>query len=257
MTVRSLQNIIFNRKGWLLWGCLFYFCGLPMVLSQTVISDKARIDELGTIRGRVLSYDSDGKFIFLKNSGDTVSVDSRRVQHSTVTRQIKLAQKGTVWHSMEAGLDWGKANSFDAVTPRGYLESNHAFVVNRFVQPGLGVGYQFQDDFRFMPVFASLTGELLERRVTPVYFTNLGYGFGWARKSTWIEYEEVRGGVHWHLGGGIKIAGRRNALYLKSGYKVQKMYSERETFGWWGGTGGFEHISRTIRRVYFGFSFAF
>jgi hypothetical protein len=257
MSNQTTKNIIFNRKGWLLWGCLFYFFSSAQLIAQMQVKDKARIEKIGVVRGKVLEYNAAGDFVFLRTTGDTLIVDADRVMNTKIIHSLKMPVRGMFWHSAEFGLDFGKSNQWNPVSPYLYLETNHAYVVNRFLQPGIGVGYQQAGDFRIMPVFLSLTGDLYRSRITPFYFSNVGYGLGWARSNDWGNYDKVRGGFLWHIGGGLKIAGRNNAVYLKSGYKIQNIYSEASIPNWWGTTGGFEKIARTIRRVYFGVSMAF
>ncbi len=254
-----VKSIIFDQKGWLLWGCLFSFF-YQAAWSQEVAADKARIRDFGVIRGRVIEYDVNNKLIFLRKTGDTVVLDADRVVNLKVIRQYNVPTAGTFWHSSEFGLDWGRANQFSSTVPFPYIESNHAYVINRWLQPGLGAAYQLQDKYHIMPLFLSMTGDFYKARVTPFYYTNLGYGFAWERtygQDEWREFEVVRGGLLFHVGGGLKISGREHSVYLKSGYKLQRVYTERDTNFWWGTTGGHENIHRTIRRVYFGLSFAF
>lgn len=221
-----------------------------------MLKDKAKIEKIGVVRGRVLSYDAEGDFVFLKKTGDTLVIASDKVLNTKITKSLTVAMPGTIWHSAEFGLDWGKANQWDAVSPHIYIETNHAYVINKFIQPGIGAGYQLADNFHIMPLFFSLTGDLYKSRVTPFYFTNVGYGVAWARAQDWRQYDKVQGGLLFHIGGGLKIAGRLNSVYLKSGYRIQKAYTEATTFSWLGSS-GFENVSHTIRRVYFGVSLAF
>jgi hypothetical protein len=140
MSNQTTKNIIFNRKGWLLWGCLFYFFAPAQLMAQMQVKDKARIEKIGVVRGKVLQYNAAGDFVFLRTTGDTLKVDADRVMNTKIIHSLKMPVKGMFWHSAEFGLDFGKSNQWNPVSPYLYLETNHAYVVNRFLQPGIGVG---------------------------------------------------------------------------------------------------------------------
>lgn len=249
-----LITIIFVRKRWLLWSCLFYFLSAGVCSAQIILKDKARIRNLGVLKGNILSYDANGRLIFIRENGDTLYIPADKVMSVKVMNALKVKEKGDFWHSVELGFNWGRANSFSSITPAPYLESNHAYVVSRYVQPGAGIGYQLQDEFHILPVFASLTGQLTPDRNTWFYFTNVGYGFLWER-SNWGEwgkqYDEVKGGVLWHIGGGIRILGRNNATYLKAGFKMQKGQMGQPIWS------GYRMTDRTFRKFYAGVAWAF
>ncbi len=249
-------SIIFIKKGWLLWSCLFCFIAGEACVGQTLLKDKARVKNLGVLKGNILSYDASSRLIIVRENGDTLYLPSDKVMSVKVMNALKVKEKGDFWHSAEIGFNWGKPNTYSSVTPAPYLESNHAYVVNRFVQPGVGVGYQLQDRFHMMPVFASITGDLTPDRNTWFYFTNIGYGFVWER-THWgdfmRQYDEVNGGFLWHFGGGIRILGRNNTTYLKAGFKMQK--AQMDQSDWWGN--GHTFVERTFRKFYSGVAFAF
>lgn len=254
---KMLITIIFVRKRWLLWSCLFYFLSASACIGQVLVKDKAKIKGLGVVKGVVLQYDATGNFIFVTTAGDTLVVPSTRVLNTKIINSLHLSEKGSFWHSAEFGLNWGRSNTMSPVYPTLLLETNHAYVINRYLQPGIGVGYQVREDLHIMPVFACLTGELLAQKVTPFYFSNFGYGNAWQRTygGDFQQYEDVKGGVLWDIGGGLKIAGRNHGFYLKLGYKTQKVRLDETT--WWGWSGGREIIHRTYRRFYTGLSWAF
>lgn len=250
-------TIIFERKGWLLWSCLFYFLAVEAACGQVVAKDKAKIKGAGVVWGQVLKYDQPGEFVFLSSRGDTLQVPSDEVIYSRISNAVKVPKAGSFWHSAELGMNWGRRNSGQRLVPSLHIESAHAYVFRQLVQPGAGVGYQMLEDLHIVPVFASLSGDLLKRRLSPFYTFNAGYGFAWEQTSRWTpqRYREVTGGFLWQLGGGVRIASRKYATLLKLGYRKQQV--ELDESLWWTDAGGRSITRRTFRKLYTGIAWIF
>jgi len=96
-----------------------------------------------------------------------------------------------------------------------------------FLNVGAGVGIERYETLALnLPFFGEVSGNILNRRFTPVYFVQAGYGLGIKTAPKGDEYYRVtgtKGGLM--LAGGIGFAGRidRNTiLRLNFGYRLQQ-----------------------------------
>lgn len=96
-----------------------------------------------------------------------------------------------------------------------------------FLNVGAGVGIERYESLALnLPFFGEVSGNILNKRFTPVYFVQAGYGLGIKTAPKGDEYYRVthaKGGLM--LAGGIGFAGRidRNTiLRLNFGYRLQQ-----------------------------------
>ena len=120
---------------------------------------------------------------------------------------------------------------------------------------GLGVGMDNYGPLRTLPVYASVRGALLKRKVSPYYFANAGASPAWGRETDgFITDFKAKGGWMVHLGAGYQINLNRSALLLHAGFKSQQTRVSYQQNAWWG-TDSFVEEKRTIRRVAIGIGF--
>ncbi|WP_277480070.1 hypothetical protein [Catalinimonas alkaloidigena] len=149
----------------------------------------------------------------------------------------------------------------------GYGYTNVSFhTVNGFafgprLMLGGGVGLDKYGDFMVTPLYASIRGLIIERKVSPYYYFNGGWGFMWKPKDQvdWIDYQEADGGYHLQGGLGYQINMKASALTLSAGYRLQKTHMTYIMNGWdWGGaTETVIDEDRLLRRFVLSFGYTF
>ena len=105
-----------------------------------------------------------------------------------------------------------------------------------------------------LPIYASVRGVLLKRKVSPYYFANLGASPAWGRPTDeFVTNLATRGGWMMQLGLGYQINLTNSALLFHLGYKSQQTQINYEQ-NWWGND-SFVEEKRLIRRVSVGIGF--
>ncbi len=125
----------------------------------------------------------------------------------------------------------------------------HGFAFQPHLQAGLGIGVDPRETIATLPVYASLRGTLMKRKVSPYYFLNAGYGFAFKNQNyTGFQFTKVRGGLMLQPGVGYQVHMRNSALLLAVGYRLQRSFLEYTTPDWGGGE-IFYSEKRLSRRV--------
>lgn len=141
------------------------------------------------------------------------------------------------FHTINFQLLFGKDSE-------GYGYTNVSFhTVNGYafsprLMLGGGVGLDKYGDFMVTPLYASLRGLITERKVSPYYYFNGGWGFMWKPEdqADWIDYQDADGGYHLQAGLGYQINMQESAFTLSAGYRLQKTHLTYTMNGWdWGG----------------------
>jgi hypothetical protein len=114
--------------------------------------------------------------------------------------------------------------AFSFQTVNGYSFSNALFA-------GLGLGADLYATQTFIPVFASLRGNLLKSgTLIPFYFLDGGYGVNITQDSP--GNEDFKGGILYAAGLGLKIPFNKTAGFLISlGYRYQASEYTQNGFG--------------------------
>ncbi len=135
-----------------------------------------------------------------------------------------------LWHELQVGISVGQSNSFTSqeAYPLIYAVSGYQF--NQFLGIGLGTGYQSFSNINIVPIYVSLRGDLLNTRIAPFYYANLGYGIGVKKGDDFFfgDEEKAKGGLLLGSGFGVKFKFRRTFLTTSIGYKLQKSSMKRE-----------------------------
>jgi len=95
---------------------------------------------------------------------------------------------------------------------------------NRWLNYGIGLGWDIYGEGIFTPVFAEVQGDLWERPFTPIYLIQAGYGFATNMSN---EHEVLEGGINGQFALGFKVNTRkRSDISFTIGYKFQDSYQE-------------------------------
>lgn len=125
---------------------------------------------------------------------------------------------------------------------------------------GAGAGLdRFESVALNVPFYGEISGNILRRRFTPVYFAQAGYGLGIniTKKDTPDRIEKAKGGLM--LAAGIGFGGRldkHTVLRINFGYRLQKADYTKNIY-YYDGTGYTEIRHMTYHRVEIGLGFTF
>ena len=163
---------------------------------------------------------------FRTQSGDslTLAYDQIRSFERAGIGQRTTPQKagGKFFHWMEFGGLFGGKSSGETTTAFS-VHTINGYRLWDFLEPGLGVSFDFYDDFTTLPVYLSARADLVKARVVPYYFGGVGYGFVWQNSNSPIDFDQVQGGITWSAGMGIKIPLEKISVVVSAGYKHQKI----------------------------------
>ncbi len=144
------------------------------------------------------------------------------------------------------------------------LQTVNGFAFNPHLMVGLGTGLDKYGDFMFTPLYASVRGLVMERKTSPFYYLNAGWGFMWKpedRQQDWvnIDYQDYGGGYHLQGGVGYQINMKGSALTLGMGYRLQKTSLSYSMSAWdWNGETETEiDEKRLLRRLVLSAGFTF
>lgn len=257
---------------------LFSFAVLTLLLllsfggssltAQVYLSDDVLYLHSGDIiRGRILSQDSESiKIELLGGTLLVYSVDEvERIQDEpSPFRRVKVRlgheyrqtsfRKIGLYHIVS--IDWNfNQNQWDELRLDPHLRYAAGYYFNRYVSLGLGTGLDPYEGGLLIPWYIDFRGDLWEKKVTPTYYANLGYGFvaaeGWP-------VDNMTGGAMLGLGVGWKINTPSKSEWLITlGYKMQHTYQERSAWGWWDPNQSRIAGTRQYRKVVFQTALAF
>jgi hypothetical protein len=170
----------------------------------------------------------------------------------------KIGSKPTLktksfYHQLEGTLLFGQEN-----TSVG-LQTINGYQFTKYIGTGLGVGLNKYGNYVTLPVYAQIKGYLLEQKVSPFYFGDIGYGFAWksANADDYFDVMNVTGGLYWQLGLGYQINFYKSSMTFSFGYINQDSRSEYTYLRPWD-IGDVEVTERRIlRRVAFSVGFLF
>lgn len=227
---------------------------------------------------------STGEIIFLKDGGHLFGNITEQVPGDYVTIQLKngkevsffdeeiaqikynrkpkkppLATKKGYYHETDIGVALGREDFFNVTVGNFSIHTVNGYRFSPRLHTGLGVGFDFQPEFRLVPIYLNIGGEIGKSRVVPVYFVNMGYNYANERFNLDIgpNSSDIRGGKYAHVGGGLKVKLHRMALQMKLGYKINEIIAEQNFIDWSGRDGGSATTKRQIRRLAFTVGFSF
>lgn len=121
------------------------------------------------------------------------------------------------FHEIRGGLLFGEEST------SGLLHTINGYQFNRYLGAGLGIGVNKYGNYITMPVYASVKGYLFDKKVSPFYYGDVGYGFAWRtnRNDDIFELDNVKGGYYWQLGVGYQVNFYGSSLVLALGYSNQ------------------------------------
>ncbi len=118
------------------------------------------------------------------------------------------------YHEVRGGLLFGDENVDVS------LQSINGYQFNKYLGTALGAGLNKYGNYMTLPIYAAVKGYLYDRKVTPFYFGDIGYGFAWKtnKNDDVFEIDNVNGGFYWQLGLGYQVNFYNSALVFTLGY---------------------------------------
>ena len=118
------------------------------------------------------------------------------------------------FHEIRAGLLIGDENT------SGSLQTINGYQFNKYLGTGLGIGVNKYGNYLTLPIYATVKGYLFDKKVSPFYFADIGYGFAWKSNNNedMFELTDVQGGYYWQLGLGYQVNFYNSSLVFTLGY---------------------------------------
>ena len=166
---------------------------------------------------------------------------------------VPTPKTNSFFHEIRAGLLFGEENV------SGSINTINGYQFNQYLGTGLGVGVNKFGNYLTVPIYASVKGYLFDRKVTPFYFGDIGYGLAWASGNTddIFEIDNVKGGLYWQLGLGYQFNFYNHSMVFTLGYVNQDSSAEYTYFRPWDIDNVEIKEDRILRRFLFSIGFLF
>jgi hypothetical protein len=214
---------------------LFLF-GTTFAFAQKPQDDVLYVKNGWILRGKLLSQPADSlvkiqtydqnTFVFQRNE-----ISDIRREPTLRNINIRYRKKGFAHYTELGALASRNTTSNQTTTSAFTFHTVNGYKFNPYLFTGLGAGVDLYATQTFMPVFASIRGDLYHKtNLVPYYYVDGGYGFN----ATANTDETIRflGGLHFATGLGLKILFNNNTAFLLSaGYYLQETATERKQGG--------------------------
>lgn len=212
------------------------FLALAVTASAQKNYDMVVLKDGTVLYGKVIELETEGRLILETAKRRTFIIGMSEVESIKRYRgRIPLAAKPNFltkskrgyFNECEMGLNLGSTPSFwwwgPEITGGFSLQVVNGYRFDRFRKVGLGLGLDVYSGFPFSSVYTKVGGNLFEGAVSPLYWGDLGYGFGLDADS--------KGGLLAGFGTGLRLNSRGSAsIQFSFGYHLQK--ATVELFGW-------------------------
>lgn len=180
---------------------------------------KVNIDSSNII---LIRYDHIKKIVFKGNNNPIGDSEELSALQSSLNIE-------SFYHEFRGGLLIGEENtSFTVQTINGYQFS-------KYLGTGLGLGINKYGNYITLPIYATVKGYLYDKKVSPFYYGDIGYGFAWQsnKNENMFELDNVQGGLYWQLGLGYQVNFHNSAMTFTLGYSNQDSKAEYTYFSGW------------------------
>ena len=213
------------------------------------------------IRGIIVEnkFDAYIKVLVLDTQQIVISYDKiKRFKSVSFSYRSFYNKETGHFNETSAGLIFLKSSEFSGVSPDWTLHTVNGIRIRPKIRTGIGIGIDMYGETSALPIYISVRGDIGSGRVVPVINLNLGYAPMWVKSSyrEWTDIDNVKGGMYWEIGSGIKIKGINSALMFNLVYKHQSgNLSFRDV--WWNGSGNISVVKRKFRNIAFTVGVAF
>lgn len=139
------------------------------------------------------------------------------------------------------------------------LHSINGYQFSKYLGTAVGIGVNKYGNYVTMPLYAQIKGYLSEKKVSPFYFGDIGYGFAWktSKNEDQFELDNLKGGLYWQLGLGYQINFYNSSMTFSLGYVSQDSKAEYVYYRPWDIDDVEISERRLLRRVVFSVGFLF
>lgn len=246
---------------------IFTFCIIPFVaFSQTSRRAKIKLLNGVKIKGAMIeSFDDDFLKVELANAesllvrydhiksitfrqGGTISDNYAEKMATNPSLQIE-----TFYHEFRGGLLFGDENI------SGSIHTINGYQFSQYLGTGLGFGLNKFGNYLTLPIYATVKGYLFDKKVSPFYFGDIGYGFAWHnnKNEDVFQVEDMQGGLYWQLGLGYQFNFYNSSIVIALGYLNQASTIEYTYYRPWTIDNVATSEERLIRRINFSIGFLF
>jgi hypothetical protein len=206
--------------------------------------------------GEFLELDVSGSENLILKFDHIRSISFRNYGHLRDNFSEKLKEPPTLkinsyYHELKAGLLFGEENV------SGSINTINGYQFNKYIGTGLGVGLNKYGNSITLPIYAQAKGYLFDRKVTPFYFADIGYGFAWHTDDNdqIFQVEDMKGGLYWQAGLGYQINFYNTAMTFSLGYVNQRSSIDYYVYDHWSVNPVEVSEHRIIRRIVFSVGF--
>ncbi|MBL6449420.1 hypothetical protein JMN32_24120 [Fulvivirga sp. 29W222] len=229
--------------------------------------DKIYFKDRSAILGRLLSLNHDS--VFVRFGGENQGFRAREI-HSIVLRSdmqpgvdlgiLDSLNKSSFVKKFDKevlmGVMWGGGLNNNDVYPTVSILGSYRF--KRFLQVGLGMGYEEYNYYANVPVYLCYKGDLFSRFSRVYYYAGAGYSKMWGKSVMKGYVDEIKGGKLFKLGFGFIFDTKSKVDFIAAvGWSRQEMKEEYPLNYIWGegdyvwGGGGKTEMLRTMDRLEF------
>jgi hypothetical protein len=218
----------------------FLTCSILLILSSLVFSQSTKskvILKNGVMmKGEIVEFVQDDYLIIHVMKGQDMRIPADYIRSFKIKKgkmsTYNLPKQG-YYNYTKGGFLFLKANEFDGVQVNMSVHTINGYRYNQFYGAGLGVGLDRYGSTSALPVYLSIYRDLLASKVTPTFNGNIGYGWMWEINDGWEEFDQVKGGLYWELGAGLRINYNKTALIFNYAYKRQNSELTISEDLWW------------------------
>ncbi|MFC2123879.1 hypothetical protein ACFLU5_03625 [Bacteroidota bacterium] len=229
-----------------------FLTGIILSNIVTTIAQESKTDVIVSLKngsnfsGYIITDNKDKQFSIFVSDTDSLVIPFNQItsiMYIMKENNGKNKFKERIFNVSEFGILFGRVNSQASITSSMTAQTTFGYGFNQYIKTGIGAGFDQYDGTYTLPVFMSIRGDILNKKVSPVYFVNAGYAAAWGDNSDWQSWADVEGGKMFDGGLGIRVASIDGYnLLLSLGYKVQKTtYTQTD----WQG-----EVSRITNRTY-------
>jgi hypothetical protein len=156
---------------------------------------------------------------------DSIAVPTKFIRKIILEPDVCDNKNGSAYfNNTFVGLLSGRSSTQSEYRTNITAEMVQGIRLNTYLWPGLGFGYDRYPEVNTLSFFMSLRGDLLKRQFTPFYFLDLGSGPAWGETDPDFQFQDAKGGLMYHIGGGLKIySDSRINILLAGGFKSRKV----------------------------------
>ena len=193
--------------------------------------DLIRFNDGSKLSGTISQYEK-GQVVVIKNGNITTRIegsDYDNISEILFDHYTFFKKNNQWWYEINLGTSLGKTSEFSSNESQPFINGLVGFQFSQFAGVGLGTGFHGTNTMNILPIYATFRGDLTQTKVTPFYYSDIGYGISTTKDRTdpWGS-ETFKGGLLFGVGLGTKFRLRKTYLSMSLGYRIQRTKTTRE-----------------------------